>query len=74
MRRFPAEIQDLANMFIAMQKKRQDADYDPAMTFYKSEIEADIKAARAAMASFKDVRISDRRAFAAHISLSRANR
>ena len=34
--RFPVEIQDFANLFIDMQKKRHRADYDPDRSFFLS--------------------------------------
>lgn len=74
MKLFPPEIQDFANMFSAMQIKRHDADYDPTAFFYKSEVEADITAAKGAIIAFKNANLSDRRAFAAHIALSKKSR
>ena len=37
-RQFPVEIQDLANVFVDMQKKRHGADYDPDAVFSKPEV------------------------------------
>jgi hypothetical protein len=36
--KFPKEIEDFANAFLAMQDKRHSADYDPHAKFTKSEV------------------------------------
>jgi len=64
---FPKEIQDFANTFVSMQKKRHDADYNPYAVFLKSSVLVDIKAAAKAIEDFKVVSIKDRRAFATYV-------
>lgn len=71
MKRFPVAIQDFANTFVQMQEKRHRADYNPIEVFYKSAVEADIKAARSVISAFRREKKRDRRAFAAHIALSK---
>ena len=39
--RFPNAVQDFANAFVTMQKKRHAADYDPHHTVSKSEVVID---------------------------------
>lgn len=51
-------------MFIAMQLKRHDADYNPSARATKSEVVADIDAARVSIESFMATEAKHRRAFA----------
>ena len=66
-KKFPKEIEDFANMFVALQTKRHMADYDPDARFYKSEVRQDVAEAADVMDRFKDVPLKDRRAFAAYV-------
>lgn len=65
--KFPKAVEDFANNFVAMQEKRHAADYDPSIRLTKSEVVADISAAKEAITEFQKVPIKDRRAFAAHV-------
>lgn len=68
MTRFPSRVQDFANMFVSMQKKRHKADYDPyGPPWKKSAVLNDIKGVRAAIRAFKKVPAKHRRAFAAYL-------
>jgi len=67
MPKFPQEIQDFANVFVTMQKKRHDADYDPDAKFFKSEVETDIALVEGAISDFNRAPTLDRRAFAAFV-------
>lgn len=67
MRAFPREIRDFAQLFADLQDERHEADYDPAWTPLKSEIETRIREARSAIGSFEAASVRDRRAFAAHV-------
>lgn len=64
---FPAELQDFANAFVALQKKRHDADYDPDARFKRSEVLSDIDAADFVIKRIGAVSLRDRRAFAAWV-------
>ena len=64
-RKFPREIQDFANVFVQMQKKRHMADYDPDHRPYKSEVLNDIATVESAIADFHRAPTKDRRAFVA---------
>ncbi|MCC6918709.1 MAG: hypothetical protein IT548_05860 [Alphaproteobacteria bacterium] len=64
---FPKAIEDFANAFVTMQKKRHDADYDPYSRFTKSEVTQDIATVEAAVGAFRLVSASDRRAFCAFV-------
>ena len=66
---FPREIQDFANVFVTMQKKRHDADYDPQCFVFKSAILADISNVETVIADFEIAPAKDRRAFAAAVLL-----
>ena len=61
---FPADIQDFANAFVAMQIKRHDSDYNPQAKAFKSAVSADITVAKDVIAKFNAVPTKHRRAFA----------
>jgi hypothetical protein len=65
--KFPKEIEDFANAFVAMQTKRHSADYDPFSKWSKSEVVNDIETVKQAIADFSSAPAKDRRAFCAHI-------
>ena len=67
MAKFPQGIQDFANMFLSMQKKRHDADYNPQAKAFKTAVLADIAAAEAVIKAFHAAPPKDRRAFAVWI-------
>jgi hypothetical protein len=64
---FPAEVEDFADVFVQMQNKRHDADYDPHARSSKSAIETDVETAAATIAGFRAIAARHRRAFAAYI-------
>ncbi len=64
---FPDEIRSFANVFVAMQDRRYDADYAPDAAFPKSDVIRDIARAAGAITSFSAVNLTDRRAFAVHV-------
>ena len=66
-KKFPNELQDFANMFVELQAKRHDADYDPAIKLLKSSVQQDLLGAEEIIRQFKKVPIKDRRAFAAWV-------
>lgn len=69
---YPQAVVDFANLFARLQGERHLADYSPVAVFYKSTVESDLEAARDAIKAFKETKLKDRRAFAAHIALNRA--
>ena len=75
--RFPSEIQDFADRFVDMQKKRHLADYDPyAMRnpitrLVKSDVIQDIRVAEGIIHRFNQCSTRDRRAFAVYVLLDR---
>jgi uncharacterized protein (UPF0332 family) len=69
--KFPDPVRDFANQFVAMQKKRHSADYDPFASFAKSTVKADIAVARQAIHDFKAASPKDRRAFCAFVLFKR---
>ena len=68
-RRFPVEIQDLANVFVDMQKKRHGADYDPDAVFPKRDVLQDIDEAETVIRGFPAASAKDRRAFVVYLLL-----
>ena len=66
-REFPNEIQDLANLFVDMQKKRHSADYDPEAAFSKLDVIQGINEAEDVIRSFSRAPRRDRRAFAVYL-------
>jgi disulfide oxidoreductase YuzD len=66
-RKFPKSIEDFANVFVTLQKKRHDADYDPFSKFTKTEVLQDIATVEQAIFDFGNVNTKDRRAFCAFV-------
>jgi hypothetical protein len=69
MKKFPKEIEDFANAFVAMQTKRHDADYSPQALFVKSDVQTDIDTVENVIRSFRTAHVRDRRAFCAYVLL-----
>lgn len=67
--RFPQEIQDFANTFVALQSKRHSADYDPYSKVYKSQVLVDIANAELVINGFKSAEAKHRNAFAVWVLL-----
>lgn len=66
--KFPNEIQDFGNAFIALQAKRHSADYDPAPNnFSRNAVIATIEEARGAIEAYKTALKPDRRAFSVFV-------
>ena len=69
MAKFPVAVQDFANMFVTMQAKRHEADYNPDARFVKSAVSADIRAVAVTIDDFEVADAKDRRAFAVWVLL-----
>ena len=69
--RFPKAVEDFASAFVTMQEKRHHADYDPSGSFYKSEVEADLRLAEDVIAGLTTIAAKHRRAFCAYVLLKR---
>ncbi len=54
-------------MFITLQIKRHNADYDPFERLKKTSVQQDIRAAEYAISRFAAVPVKDKRAFAAYV-------
>ena len=67
MRTFKQEMQDFAELFVDLQDKRHQADYDPAWIGFKSDVDDHIVDARSVLDKFQTVPVQERRAFAAHV-------
>lgn len=68
-RRFPTEIQQFADHFVAMQEQRHAADYNPAEKFSKSSVTLDITATSNIIDNFTKAAAKDQRAFAVYVLL-----
>ena len=64
---FPRPIQNFADLFVTMQIKRHDADYDPAKRYTRSEVLRDIADVETALAAFAAQPRRDRQAFSAYV-------
>lgn len=69
MSEFPPEIQDFANLFVQMQEKRHQADYDPTAIYYKSAVQADIDATRVAIDIFSKCDKRHQKAFIVYVAI-----
>lgn len=67
--RFPKPIRAFANLFIVMQVRRHDADYDPVKRFSRSEVLQDIRNVETAVNAFSTQPKKDRQAFSAYVLL-----
>ncbi len=70
-RKYPpgSNLSIFASLFVEMQVKRHDADYDPRKRLVKSDVEADIARVEEAIRKFLATPKSDRRAFCAWVIL-----
>ena len=66
---FPTEIQEFGELYIQMQRRRHDADYDPDAHFSRSDVVQFIYDTENAIAGFETVDARDRRAFAVFVLL-----
>jgi hypothetical protein len=73
MQHFPKPIQHFADMFVQMQLKRHDADYDPNFRAFKSAVITDVFTVNATINAFERTSKKDRRAFAAFVLLKQRN-
>ena len=73
MKDFPPEIQLYGNLFAEMQDKRNEADYDPNIMLYRSEVLSDIEKVEDAIKSFYKIKPSERKAFAAYVAFKTRN-
>ena len=64
---FSQPIQDFANLFNSMQIKRHEADYDPHISLFKSDVVNDVALVGQAIENFTSQPIKDRRAFCVHV-------
>jgi uncharacterized protein (UPF0332 family) len=67
--RFPKPIESFADLFVIMQIKRHDADYDPTKRYSRSEVLQDIADVETAMKAFMAQPKKDRQAFSAYVLL-----
>ena len=67
MRRFPKEIRRFAAYFVYLQKKRFQAEYDPVVKLYRSEVLADAWEAKKVIRDFMKAPRKDRLDFVALI-------
>ena len=67
MPRFPLQMQDFGEQFVAMQRQRQDADYDPDAEFSRSDVLRFIDETKNAITEFDDTDPRDQRAFAVYV-------
>lgn len=64
---FPRPIENFADLFVKMQIKRHDADYDPAKRYTRSGVLRDIVDVATALAAFASQPRKDRQAFSAYV-------
>lgn len=67
MTQFSPAIQDFGDFFVAMQQRRQLADYHPDEHFAKSFVVSDIDDAERLIARFRASSATDRRTLSSHI-------
>ena len=68
MREFPVEIRNFAEVFVALQKARQEADYSlDTPAYQRSDVRDLIASAELAISRFEQADVTARCAFAAHV-------
>ena len=68
-KRFPSEVQAFATMFVNMQKRRNEADYDPKASFARVQVVQWVHQAELAVANFNRVSTTELREFAVYVAL-----
>jgi hypothetical protein len=71
--KFPREIQDFSDVFVQLQSKRHQADYDPDATTYKSVVLVNITIVETVIRELSNVPLKHRRAFAAWVMFRKRN-
>lgn len=71
MRRFPPEIRKFGEVFVAMQRVRQEADYDPYITYSRSQVIGFIYQVSETIAEFNAADRGPRRAFSLYVLFRR---
>jgi len=71
MKKFPAEISSFAGVFVELQAKRNNADYNPISEFSKDGVLDDIKRVKTAIAKLEAAPTLDLKAFATYLLLSK---
>jgi uncharacterized protein (UPF0332 family) len=66
---FDADIQGFADVFVTLQQRRHEADYNPHAHFTKSEALARLSQAETAILAFEACSLPERRAFAVQVLL-----
>ena len=64
---FPLEIREFAQQFVDMQGQRHDADYNPGVTFTRSEVRRFINESERRITRFESAPEQARRAFAVYV-------
>jgi uncharacterized protein (UPF0332 family) len=67
--RLPKPIEVFANLFVTMQIKRNEADYDPTVRYTRSEVLQDIATVESVIAAFMAQPKRERQAFSAYVLL-----
>ena len=66
---YPDEVQDFADHFASMQKKRHEADYNPDYRVAKLDVQSDIAKTVTVIKAFSGVSARHKRAFSALVLL-----
>jgi hypothetical protein len=72
-KRLPKSVEDFANGFVQLHAKRQGADYDPTLRFYKRAVLKDIANAMLVIAAFQKESAKHRRSLVAHALFRQRN-
>jgi hypothetical protein len=67
---FPTDVQDFAEMFVYMQGKRHESDYDPTARVFKTDVMVDIATVADVIPRFNAVPVKHRRAFAVWVLMN----
>ena len=68
---FPAGIQDFGQLFVLMQRQRQQADYSPSARYSRLWVMQAVGETEDVIDAFENAPNADRRAFAIHVLFRR---
>ena len=71
MRRFPPEIRKFAEVFVTMQRQRHHADYDPGISYSRSQVIGFIDQVSDTIAGFNAADRGQRRSFSLYVLFRR---
>ena len=64
---FPRQIREFAELFVELQRHRQEADYNPDARFSRSDVQVFTQDSKRSISEFAETDARDQQAFAVHV-------